>query len=109
VSWDWPAVRIANMIRAVTHPYPGAFVGDGDARLYLWEGMAAEPAAGGVSDSVADRGIAPGTVVDVGPGYVSVATGKGTLRLLRVQGAEGPECPADAWAHARGLRPGDRL
>src|SRR5437773_460429 len=35
VEWTWPAARIANMIRAVTHPYPGTFVGDGTGRLFL--------------------------------------------------------------------------
>src|SRR5439155_20772459 len=38
VAWTWSARRIANMIRAVTHPFPGAFVGDADRRVYLWEG-----------------------------------------------------------------------
>ena len=100
VSWTWPASRIANMIRAVTHPYPGAFVGDGDARLYLWEGAA-------TTDTSA--ACAPGTITDVGAGYVTVATGQGSLRLLRVQSAGDPERSADAWARARGLRAGDRM
>jgi UDP-4-amino-4-deoxy-L-arabinose formyltransferase/UDP-glucuronic acid dehydrogenase (UDP-4-keto-hexauronic acid decarboxylating) len=100
VSWAWPATRIVNMIRAVTHPYPGAFVGDDDARLYLWEGAAVD----GTGDAVA-----PGTVVEVGPGHVTVATGRGSVRLLRVQSAGEAEAPADAWARAQGLRPGDRL
>jgi len=100
VSWTWPASRIANMIRAVTHPYPGAFIGDGDARLYLWEGAAFvdTPAAG-----------TPGTIVDVGPGHITVATGQGNLRLLRVQPAGDLERSADAWALTRGLRAGDRI
>ena len=100
VSWTWPASRIANMIRAVTHPYPGAFVGDGDARLYLWEGTAT------TDTSAAD---APGTITDVGAGHVTVATGQGSLRLLRVQSAGDLECSADAWARRRGLRTGDRV
>src|SRR2546422_4388032 len=32
VEWTWPAGRVADTIRAVTHPYPGAFVGDGDRK-----------------------------------------------------------------------------
>jgi UDP-4-amino-4-deoxy-L-arabinose formyltransferase/UDP-glucuronic acid dehydrogenase (UDP-4-keto-hexauronic acid decarboxylating) len=100
VHWDWPAARIANMIRAVTHPYPGAFVGDGDARLHLWEGAAGGPAA---HDSV------PGVIVEVGSGHVTVATGQGTLRLFRVQPAGEAEQAGDAWARARGLGRGDRV
>ena len=99
VSWTWPATRIANMIRAVTHPYPGAFAGDGEARLYLWEGMATSEVAAAE----------PGTVLAVGRDHIVLATGQGTLRLLRVQDAGGVEQAAGAWARVHGLRPGDRL
>ena len=100
ISWTWPAARIANMIRAVTHPYPGAFVGDGEARLYLWEGTAAEtPAAA-----------RPGTLVASEPGQgIVVATGEGVVRLTRVQAPGQPEQRADLWAAGRGLVPGTPL
>jgi methionyl-tRNA formyltransferase len=88
------------MIRAVAHPYPGAFVGDGDTRLHLWEGTAAG------TESAAP----PGTVVGVRAGEgVTVATGLGTLRLTRVQAPGRAEQPADLWAQASGVHPGDRL
>jgi len=100
VAWTWPAARIVNMIRAVTHPYPGAFVGDGDARVTLWEGA--------VVDAATD--VPPGTVVavEVGQGII-VATGQGTVRLTRVQQAGHAEATADRWLEARGLGPGHRL
>ena len=31
-SWEWPALRIYNLVRAVTHPYPGAFTMSGRAQ-----------------------------------------------------------------------------
>jgi UDP-4-amino-4-deoxy-L-arabinose formyltransferase/UDP-glucuronic acid dehydrogenase (UDP-4-keto-hexauronic acid decarboxylating) len=100
IAWTWPATRTANMIRAVTHPYPGAFVGDGDARLFLWEGAA----LGGTA------GAPPGTLAAIQSGRgIIVATGEGLLRLTRVQAAGGAEERADRWAVARGLTPGDRL
>ena len=99
VEWSWPAARIANMIRAVTHPYPGAFVGDG--RLYLWAGSALSGSA------TAAR---PGTVLDVRPGEgASVATGDGAVLLRRVQEAGAGEEPGDVWALRRGFTPGTRL
>jgi UDP-4-amino-4-deoxy-L-arabinose formyltransferase/UDP-glucuronic acid dehydrogenase (UDP-4-keto-hexauronic acid decarboxylating) len=98
VAWAWPATRIANMIRAVTHPFPGAFVGDGDTRLYLWEGAVVDaPAA------------AAGTILAVDAAGLTVATGQGALRLTRVQEAGRAEWPADRWARARGVAPGHRL
>jgi len=101
IEWTWPAARIFNMIRAVAHPYPGAFVGDGPARLYLWaasigQGVGVDAAAGTVVAIVASRG-------------VSVATGAGVLLITRVQDAEGAPEPADRWAARRALRPGVRL
>ena len=100
VAWTWSARRIANMIRAVTHPFPGAFVGDADRRIYLWEGSVeagvAAAAAGRVVAVAADRGI-------------TVATGDGNLRVTRVQAAGRSEETADAWARAHGVRPGDRV
>jgi len=101
VEWTWPAARIANMIRAVTHPFPGAFVGDGSARLWLWAGSplsAAPPAA------------PPGTLLAIVAGRgVTVATGDGALLITRVQTVGDAEERADAWAAGRRLRPGTRL
>jgi methionyl-tRNA formyltransferase len=100
VAWTWPARRIANMIRAVTHPFPGAFVGDADRRLYLWEGA--------VDDGVAQA--VTGTIVDVSRDRgITVATGQGMVRLTRVQALGRGEEAAETWARAQGLRPGDRV
>lgn len=101
VAWAWPARRIANMIRAVTHPWPGAFVGDGEARLWLWASRALDEAAAGAP---------PGTVLALRPGEgVVVATGAGALLLTQVQSAGVAEEPADRWALRRGVLPGMRL
>jgi methionyl-tRNA formyltransferase len=101
VEWSWPAARIANMIRAVTHPFPGAFVGEGRARLWLWAGSLL-PTAPGPSR--------PGTLLDVVAGRgITVATGAGALLVSRVQAAGGTEERADTWAERRRLRPGMTL
>jgi UDP-4-amino-4-deoxy-L-arabinose formyltransferase / UDP-glucuronic acid dehydrogenase (UDP-4-keto-hexauronic acid decarboxylating) len=100
VNWAWPARRIADMIRAVTHPYPGAFVGDGAARLLLWDGRV-EP------ESAPAR---PGTVLAIrhGAGIV-IATGAGALHLIRVQAAGHAEMRADEWARTVGLVVGSHI
>jgi methionyl-tRNA formyltransferase len=101
IDWSWPADRIFNMIRAVAYPYPGAFVGDGDARLSLWA-ASLQP--------YATTGAAPGTVVAVVPSQgVVVATGEGSLLLTRVQAAGEVAEPADRWAARRAVRVGSRL
>jgi len=101
IEWSWPATRIVNMIRAVAEPYPGAFVGDGPARLILW---AASTAAGSSS-------AAPGTLLEIVPSRgIVVATGQGGVLLItRVQHAGDEAEPAGRWAARRALRPGTRL
>ena len=101
VEWVWPAARIFNMIRAVAHPYPGAFVGDGPARLRLWAASVWEDSS---------HGAAPGTLLEIVPSRgITVATGEGVLLIARVQSAGGVPEPADRWATRRALRPSVRL
>jgi methionyl-tRNA formyltransferase len=100
VEWTWTASRIANMIRAVTHPFPGAFAGDGAARLHLWAGTAL-----GVSAPYK-----PGCLVDIRAGQgITVAAGEGMVLLTRVQGAGAAEEPADEWAARCRLAPGSGI
>jgi methionyl-tRNA formyltransferase len=84
IDWRWPARRIFNLVRAVTHPYPGAFCWLNGRKLFVWEsGIAAE--AGG-------RG-APGEIVRVvsAGGAVEVAAGAGSLLVTRAQFDGAPE------------------
>lgn len=78
IDWHWPAVRVYNLIRAVTAPYPGAFTSlpDGE-RLWIWW---AKPEEGSFSATP------EGTVV-VEEERVYVTTGSGRLRLLHVETA----------------------
>jgi len=100
VEWTWPAARVANMIRAVTHPFPGAFAGDGTERLRLW--------AGAPIDRPAPA--APGRLVDIRPGQgITVATGHGMVLLTRVQSPGAAEERADEWAVRRRLAPNVRI
>ena len=101
IDWAWPAARIFNVTRAVAEPYPGAFVGDGPARLHLWAAATLDARSGDAE---------PRTVVAIVPARgVAVATGAGVLVITRVQAAGGVAEPADRWAARRGLRPGARL
>ena len=91
IDWTWSASRIYNLIRAVTHPYPGAFTETAHGRLFVWW---ATPEAGDPGE--------PGTVVAGEDGSVRVATGDGRLRLSRVQEESHPEESGAEWAARRG-------
>ncbi len=99
IDWQWPASRIYNLVRAVTHPYPGAFTAHGAKRLWVWW---AEPEAGEAAG-------AAGSVVAVDPHGIVVATGEGALRLLTVQQEGEPEQPAASYALVHAIEPGAKL
>jgi methionyl-tRNA formyltransferase len=77
IDWSWPARRIYNLIRAVTHPYPGAFCLIEGRKLRIWGARVA---------SETDRPAAPGTIIGSDPaGGLNIATGAGTLIISEVQ------------------------
>ena len=78
IDWRWPAVRIYNLIRAVTDPYPGAFCGPEDgSRLMIWWGTPEEGREDGETHP-------PGSI-EIEGDRVLVRTGRGRIRLLNVQ------------------------
>lgn len=86
ILWDKTARSLYNLIRAVTHPYPGAFTYLNGKKLFIWW---ATPEATESSEP-------PGTVISENPCIVS--TGEGTLRLLRVELEGEPETDAGSFA-----------
>ncbi len=36
-QWSWPAERIHNLVRALTRPWPGAYVDEPKCRRYVWK------------------------------------------------------------------------
>ncbi|HEX4963804.1 MAG TPA: formyltransferase [Thermoanaerobaculia bacterium] len=97
IDWSWPARKIYDLVRAVTHPYPGAFTTLEGRRLLIWWALPA------------DGGGAPGTVIAVDRDGITVAAGEGSIRLITVQLEGQPELPACSLALAARIAPGDRL
>jgi methionyl-tRNA formyltransferase len=89
IDWRWPARRIFNLVRAVTHPYPGAFCYLGGRKLLIWE------ATIGVENGTRGQ---PGRVVSPrADGALEIAAGEGSVMVRIVQleeGAEGVACEA---------------
>jgi methionyl-tRNA formyltransferase len=101
IDWQKPATAIYNLIRAVTHPYPGAFTFYREKKLFVWRA--------GVDGGEA-LGAAPGTLLAIEKGSgVRIATGAGALLLERLQIEGEEELPADQFAERGALRVGDRL
>jgi methionyl-tRNA formyltransferase len=83
IDWRWPARRIFNLVRAVTHPYPGAFCFVDGRKLLVWEAkIGAENGMHGE----------PGKVVrEAAGGALEIAAGEGSLVVKLVQFEGGVE------------------
>jgi methionyl-tRNA formyltransferase len=77
IDWSWPSRRTFNLVRAVTHPYPGAFCFARGRKLFIWDSrITAESGKHGQS----------GIILGNGPnGEVEIAAGEGRLMLRRAQ------------------------
>jgi UDP-4-amino-4-deoxy-L-arabinose formyltransferase/UDP-glucuronic acid dehydrogenase (UDP-4-keto-hexauronic acid decarboxylating) len=70
IEWRRDATEVRNLVRAVTHPYPGAFSHVGERKCFFW------------AVSVIDEGAAPakpGTITSVDP--LVIACGRGDVRV----------------------------
>jgi methionyl-tRNA formyltransferase len=94
-DWNRPARAVHDWIRALTHPYPGAFaLWDGN-KLFLWRSDPPEgiPAA---SD--------PGVILGAEDDAMVVAAQDGRVRVTRVQEAGGSEETGASWWRRRQCR-----
>jgi methionyl-tRNA formyltransferase len=80
IDWRWSARRIFNLVRAVTHPYPGAFCSVIGHKLLVWEAK--------IGAENGSRG-EPGKVVrEMADGALEIAAGEGSV-IVKVAQFEG--------------------
>ena len=94
IDWRHGAREIFNLIRAVTHPYPGAYTEVDGRRLYIWWALP-QPQGNG----------RPGEIISTAP--LRVATGSGDIEIIRLQWQDDNEQAAVAGNH--GLATGQQL
>ncbi len=98
LDWSRTATELANLVRAVTQPYPGAFAWHGDRKLVVWSAAAID---------VAHRK-QPGTVLGAQP--LRIACGAGALEVVAgQQGDAGLYLAGAQLAQEMGLAEGLRL
>lgn len=86
IDWAQSATEIANLARAVTRPYAGAFTHSPSQKVVIWKASARQD----------DTARAPGTVVSVRP--LEVACGSGTLRVDFAEREGGVYCRGEQLA-----------
>ena len=99
IDWRWPAKRVYDLVRAVTHPYPGAFTWHRGRRLFVWWARPIE--AGGA--------LRPGEIDVDSAVAVRVGAGEAALGLERVQVEGEEEITATEWALGGACRSGEIL
>lgn len=78
VDWSRPASELDCFVRGMT-PWPGAYTFIGGKRLKLFK----------VSPNDTDSTLEPGTVLSSKPDELLIATGKGSLSVVEIQGSSG--------------------
>jgi methionyl-tRNA formyltransferase len=75
IDWGWPVMKIYNLIRAVTEPFPGAFTYlPGGEKLFIWWALPEKDSASN----------GPVGALEFEKDNVYVRASKGRLRLLDV-------------------------
>lgn len=95
LAWGQPSRALYDFIRALAHPYPGAFTLRAGRKLFVWAAR----------ESRDERRGPPGEVLAVAPHGVVVACAGGAVLLTRVQW----EGESEVDAARAGLRERDRL
>lgn len=101
IDWNGSARRIYDLVRGVTHPYPGAFTTLRGRRLLVWWALPV--------DGLDSPAAAPGTVTAIDRDGIRVAAGEGAVQLITLQLEGQPELPAASLALSAGIAPGERL
>lgn len=96
IDWGKDARSIYNLVRAVTHPYPGAFTYLDGQKFFIWKAYPEQ------TDVKVDSEAPVGTVLSDAP--VLIRTGSGLLRLISVQPEGGEEMDAVNFASTHGIK-----
>jgi methionyl-tRNA formyltransferase len=98
IDWKAPAQSLESFIRGMT-PWPGAFTFHGEKRLKIFK----------AKTIFADTCDIPGTVVKGFPDELWIATGKGVLSILEIQGESGKRLLIKDFLRGYALPPGTHL
>jgi methionyl-tRNA formyltransferase len=84
IDWNSSAEKIHTLIRATTHPYPGAFTEFKNQKLIIWKSEF-------LNNSIAQSSSNPGIVEEINNDNILVGTGKGILKILKISYQDGNE------------------
>ncbi|MFQ6103922.1 MAG: methionyl-tRNA formyltransferase [Candidatus Glassbacteria bacterium] len=94
ISWDEPAEKVHDRVRALVRPYPGAYTYYGDKKYFVWKSM---PVSTELTDYL------PGQVLEKSRRGVVVGTGEGAIFIEEVQ-EEGGDPSSPVWEVGKFLK-----
>jgi len=90
IDWQKNAMQLFNWVRALTHPYPGAFTFLRGRKLFIWEARIAHYPR--MDEHVGKwRRLSPGTVISIDDGVAALTGENEILTLHRLQFEGEPE------------------
>ena len=87
INWASSALQIYNLIRAVTHPYPGAFTVWNGKKIYIWQAALGKEKTNSAGSS--------GKILSLNP--FEIICGSGTLQIQKIQTETEEDLSADEW------------
>ena len=97
IDWNNNTKKCYDWIRALTHPYPGAFTYFKNKKLIIWS-----------SQISSLKPLSPGKIIKSGEKII-VSTKDGCLELLKLQYENEPLCNAKLFCDVYGLKNGDKF
>jgi methionyl-tRNA formyltransferase len=104
-DWNRPARAVHDWIRALTHPYPGAFTSWAGRKVMLWASALPAPGRGGPPSPPGPPG-PPGQVLGLDEHGLLVGTADGSVLVTTMSDAGSPPEAACSWARRNGMRAG---
>ena len=105
ISLEWPIKKICDFVRALTHPYPGAFLETKHGRIIIWELRRRYGFFSGKVGNVASIKNPQNSC----RGLSIIINDKDCIEITRLSDENGNEFWADEWARMVGLKNGDNL
>tara|TARA_R110001599_G_scaffold353013_2_gene589782 strand:- start:148 stop:1098 length:951 start_codon:yes stop_codon:yes gene_type:complete len=99
MNMNWSATKINDYVRALTHPYPGAFFETKIGKIFVWESIVLK----------SNKTQKPGTIINIDKNGVELSTGsQSSIQIKRISYGK-QEFWADSIFQELGLKAGDSL
>ena len=92
IDWNKNSKQCYDWIRALTHPYPGAFTYWNGKKVFIWK-----------SRISSEKDVRPGQILDCDDRLV-ISTSSGSIELLKLQVENEPLCDTSIFSRMHGLK-----